>query len=118
MIIHIYLSGEASPRARIGYTIICETLEDAKGLSPYEPLTEFKCVHQLSVKLVSDGSNQGLTGYQNKAYLCEPPNNNEYFNFPYKSTPDEVTPLFKQIVKTIEDKGWPLIIHANGKPSS
>ena len=39
MIIDIYLSREASPRARIGYAMICETLEDAKGLSPYEPLT-------------------------------------------------------------------------------
>ena len=30
---------------RIGYAMICETLECAEGLSPYEPLTEFKNVY-------------------------------------------------------------------------
>ena len=101
VILHIYLSGEASPRVRIGYALICETLEGAEGLPPYEPLTEFKNVYQGNVKLVSDGSNPGLTGYLSEPYNCEPPNNIGYFNFPYQSTPDQVTPLFKQIVKTI-----------------
>ena len=94
--------------------MICETLECTEGLSPYEPLTEFKIVYQGNVKLVSDRSNPGLAGYLSEPYNCEPTNNIGYFNFPYQSTPDQVTPLFKQIVKTIAGKGWPLMIHANG----
>ena len=93
-------------RVRIGYAQLCETLADAEKLDPYVPPTEFKNVYHGSVKLVSDGSNQGLTGYQNEPYCCEPPDNEGLFNF--------TTSDYMRMVKTIAEKGWPLMIHANG----
>ena len=102
-----------NPRVRIGYALLCDSLETAKGLSQYKPPTN-ENFYQGTVKLVSDGSNQGLTGYQNEAYLCEPASNYGAFNFPPFSHPDVPALEFTEIVQTIVDKGWPLMIHANG----
>ncbi len=102
-----------NPRVRIGYALLCDSLETAKGLSQYEPPTN-EHFYQGTIKLVSDGSNQGLTGYQNKAYRCEPAKNFGAFNFPPFSHPDVPATEFTEIVQTVVDKGWPLMIHANG----
>ncbi len=93
---------------RIGYAKGCSTLDDAKKLSTYEPLTELKNMFAGSIKIVSDGSNQGLTGYQSEEnfYRCKPENNVGIFNFEERE--------FDAIVKTVVEKKWPLMIHANG----
>ena len=67
-------------------------------------------------KLVSDGANQGLTGYQSDTYRCEPAGNFGAFNYPPFSHPDEMTPdsEFTKIIQKIVDKGWPIMCHANG----
>ena len=98
-------------RVRIGYAELCESLKDVQGIAPYVPPTEeFKNVYQGSVKLISDGSNQGLTGYQTEPYCCKPTpckGDKGLFNH----TPYE---RFADVVKAVVKKGWPLMIHANG----
>ena len=49
-------------RVRICYAELCESAGAAKEFPPYEPVTELKKVYQGSVKVISDGLNQGLTG--------------------------------------------------------
>ena len=103
-------------KIRVGYGKLCNSIEEAKALPDYVPMSDFKNNYHGSIKLISDGSNQGLTGYQFETYRCEPANNIGAFNFPPFSHPDEMTPdsEFSQLVKTIADKGWPLMIHGNG----
>ena len=113
LVLEIYLFFEIA-RVRIGYAELCESAGAAKEFPPYEPVTELKKVYQGSVKVVSDGSNQGLTGYQNERYRCYPDNNIGFFNFPSHSQPPEVTEEYRSMVTTIAEKGWPLMIHANG----
>ncbi len=82
-------------------------MKEAQQLDPYKPLTEMKQLYQGSVKIISDGSNQGLTGYQYEAYLCEPADNTGIFNFSEH--------VFEDIVKiVVSEKKWPVNIHANG----
>lgn len=92
---------------RIGYALICNSSHDAEELPSYEKLSDLKNLYQGSVKIVSDGSNQGLTGYQPEGtYRCKPEKNRGIFNFG-----DEE---FNRMVKNIIDKKWPVMIHANG----
>ena len=51
--------------------------------------------------MISDGSNQGFTGFQNEAYCCEPPNNKGFFNSPSHSTPDNLTTEYFNIIKSV-----------------
>ena len=107
LVLDMYLSVERA-RVRIGYAQLCKTLEEAESVGPYVPPTEeFTNVYQGSVKLISDGSNQGLTGYQNETYRCKPEDNTGLFNFPHYDG-------FAELVKVVAEKGWPLMIHANG----
>lgn len=101
---------------RIGFARICEDLESARELPEHQKLTEYKDLYQGNVKLVSDGSNQGLTGYQAEPYSVEPADNLGAFNFPPNSQPGSLaeTGEFLPMIKTIMEKGWPLMIHANG----
>ena len=95
-------------RVRIGYAELCETLDAAENIAPYvPPAEEFQNVYQGNVKLISDGSNQGLTGYQIEPYRCKPEGNKGLFNFVPSSE-------FVKVVKAVAEKGWPLMIHANG----
>ncbi|OOV29179.1 hypothetical protein BXU11_04460 [Flavobacterium sp. LM5] len=78
-----------------------------------------------SIKITSDGSNQGLTGYQSLNYVCPSlpdPNEKGIYNF---QTQAKLDPLIDNtlnegikhnnaIVKDIVEKGWPILIHANG----
>lgn len=70
-----------------------------------------------AAKIVSDGSNQGLTGYQYHDY----PNPDEYinistghmagvWNFPESNPKNN----FQRLVKNLDSDGWNLMIHANG----
>jgi predicted amidohydrolase YtcJ len=80
-----------------------------------------------SIKIVSDGSNQGVTGYQKKPYACAPysgkeiPGAHGIYNFQTQSLisaqpEDKLSPeeYNNFIVSHIVKKGWPLMIHANG----
>jgi len=56
------------------------------------------------IKAWSDGSNQGLTGYQRSPYLNS--TNRGALNY----SPEEIETL----VRTLHQDGWPIGIHANG----
>jgi predicted amidohydrolase YtcJ len=56
------------------------------------------------IKAWSDGSNQGLTGYQRSPYLNS--TNRGALNY----SPEEIETL----VRTLHSDGWPIGIHANG----
>jgi predicted amidohydrolase YtcJ len=114
----LYAYAAVYPRAvRIGAAQIVATAEDANNLPVYKPTPDYKDVYIGHVKVVSDGSNQGLTGYQSEAYLCKPEKNFGIYNFATKKDPEPVQPPqdFLNLMNTIiKDKGWPVMIHANG----
>ncbi|MBL4604093.1 MAG: amidohydrolase family protein [Flavobacteriaceae bacterium] len=72
-----------------------------------------------AAKLISDGSNQGLTGCQSKEYGEGAHASKLYpkgiFNF--KNPPvldDSDKPPYQKMVDQLVELGWPLMIHANG----
>ena len=95
------------PRVRMGYAQLCNTLDEFKGLEKYEKLTDVSYCFPTSVKVVSDGSNQGLTGFQTESYRCEPKDNTGIENF----TLQELKDILNVVIK---EKGWPVLLHANG----
>jgi predicted amidohydrolase YtcJ len=100
---------------RIGAAQVCNTIEDAKALPAFTPPAKYKDVYISHVKVISDGSNQGLTGYQSEPYLCNPKDNYGIYNFGKEKQPLEAPQEFKDLMKKIiADKGWPVMIHANG----
>lgn len=101
-------------KLRIGYAQICEDEKGLDNIKDHQPMDSFHNVYMGNVKLVSDGSNQGLTGYQSTPYCCEPEDNVGIFNFPPNSQPNAPTQEYRDLVKAINKKGWPLMIHANG----
>jgi predicted amidohydrolase YtcJ len=99
---------------RIGGAFLCSGQKEADELDTYPQVTDYKPVYYGHVKVVSDGSNQGLTGYQSIAYLCDP-DNTGIFNFPETGIPaSTVPPNYEDIISTVIGKGWPMMIHANG----
>ena len=78
-----------------------------------------------SLKIVSDGSNQGLTGYQIDPYACPPENNYGLYNFATgdgdddgdtsKGTPINAPVEFIDLVGAAWQNKWPLMVHANGE---
>ncbi|OLF53028.1 amidohydrolase [Pseudomonas chlororaphis] len=111
----------AHPRhLRIGYAAACNgTLESLGKLPRYRAPTreEARTFYQGGVKLVSDGSNQGLTGYQAQPYCCETDRPYGNFNFcedPQHDTPSHTPARYKAVVRLAMNTGWPLMIHANG----
>ncbi|MFC3158536.1 hypothetical protein SAMN05443633_1171 [Chryseobacterium arachidis] len=101
---------------RTGGALLCSDQKDVDGLGTYTPPTNYNPVYYGHVKVVSDGSNQGLTGYQSTPYLCEPANNIGIFNFPQAGLPPTtIPPNYDTLIKTVvAGKGWPLMVHANG----
>ncbi|QPB82698.1 amidohydrolase family protein [Pseudoalteromonas rubra] len=74
-----------------------------------------------NAKIVSDGSNQGLTGYQLTKYQFPDSNINDTypngvwnFNPPGGEADHEVESPFRVLVTELVERGWPLMIHANG----
>lgn len=109
-----YLGNNAA-LVRIGAAQLCSSQADANALAINMPALDYQPVYYGHVKLVSDGSNQGLTGYQSTAYLCDPPSNMGIFNFPQSGIGHAtVPPDYETLVATVIGKGWPLMIHANG----
>jgi predicted amidohydrolase YtcJ len=100
---------------RIGGALLCDDQKAANKLDTYSQVTEYKPVYYGHIKVVSDGSNQGLTGYQSSPYLCDPANNTGIFNFPETGIPaSTVPPNYETMISTVIGKGWPMMIHANG----
>lgn len=100
---------------RIGAAHVVENYKDAKHLNPYKRHTVYEDVYIGNVKVVSDGSNQGLTGYQSTAYACAPADNYGLFNFGKENRPSEPPHDYEKLIKiVIADRGWPLMVHANG----
>jgi predicted amidohydrolase YtcJ len=65
------------------------------------------------IKIISDGSNQGLTGLQRKPYLCAAdhpvPNVPANGKYNYKPKSD-----LESLVLRALCQGWPTLVHANG----
>ena len=103
-------------KVRVGASIPCFSLEDANQLENYKEIEDYEDAYYGTVKLVSDGSNQGLTGYQSEKYCCLPDDNYGLFDFPDENEPRplSIPDGYKQMVAAIINKGWPLMIHANG----
>jgi predicted amidohydrolase YtcJ len=91
---------------RLGGTKYCDSLDSANGLQQYKQPASYSDIYFGHVKIISDGSNQGLTGYQSQAYVCEE-DSCGIFNFKGND--------FQTLVnEVIVNKGWPIMIHANG----
>jgi predicted amidohydrolase YtcJ len=103
-------------KVRVGAAQLCLTGDDVSNLPKYTIPSSYNHVYYGHVKLVSDGSNQGLTGYQSEPYCCNPPHNYGLFNFPQVGVNAQtIPPVYEDMVaEVVVNKGWPLMIHANG----
>ncbi|ULS46497.1 amidohydrolase [Pectobacterium carotovorum] len=101
---------------RIGGALIVTSSEDFenKVVNYYSPGYGDEHFHLPYIKVISDGSNQGLTGYQSTPYCC---------NHLYEKTPgvDNVGAFnfdpstnINTLVQNVVDKNWSLMIHTNG----
>ncbi|PHR20347.1 MAG: amidohydrolase [Fluviicola sp.] len=100
---------------RIGAAIISKSLVGFKEdiVDNFYPNTGNEKFNLAYLKLVSDGSNQGLTGYQTAPYCC----NEDYIKDPAETNTgifnfgDEE---FNGLLETAKTNGWPVMMHANG----
>jgi predicted amidohydrolase YtcJ len=105
---------------KVSGAMTVENVDDAKALTKYTPYIKDKSNVRISAaKLVSDGSNQGLTGYQIAPYSDKANANKEFPNglFNYTNPPlpeDSNKPNYRKLAKELVEKNWPLMIHANG----
>ncbi|MDK9442357.1 amidohydrolase [Pectobacterium atrosepticum] len=101
---------------RIGGALIITNSDDFKNkvVDHYSPGYGDEHFHLPYIKIISDGSNQGLTGYQSTPYCC---------NSRYEKTPSEknigafnFTPPtdINTLVDSVVQHQWPLMIHTNG----
>lgn len=108
----------SAPTMRVGAAKVIQNQASAESLDSYVQAEQYHNVYYGHVKVVSDGSNQGITGYQYQAYCCRPASNYGIFNFGVNDTdtkPSEQAPAeFKTLINTVVSQGWPLMIHANG----
>lgn len=95
------LSGSLS--TRVSYAISDEILEQAteRGIKPGNG---DDMVRAVSMKLISDGSNQGRTGYQSENYLGRS----------FRGQPNFGSDFLASRLRAAQDKGWQVMIHANG----
>jgi len=101
-------------RVRTGGALLCSTQPEVTALGTYQQPNGYSPVYYGHVKVVSDGSNQGLTGYQSSPYNCDPQNNTGIFNFPVVSPPSTIPPVYNSLIGAVIGQQWPLMIHANG----
>jgi len=101
---------------RTGGAVLCSNQSEVENLGAYTQPTGYEPVYYGHVKVVSDGSNQGLTGYQSTPYLCNSANSTGIFNFPQAGIPaTTIPPVYNSLINTVVAvKGWPLMVHANG----
>jgi predicted amidohydrolase YtcJ len=108
-------------RVRVGAAKLCLTVEDVAALGTYVPPSTYSDGYYGHAKLVSDGSNQGLTGFQSTPYSCTALNPLGIFNFSDPGVapvyePDASVPYanYEGMLSGIINQGWPMMIHANG----
>ncbi|MDO8047427.1 amidohydrolase [Janthinobacterium sp. SUN211] len=66
-----------------------------------------------AIKLIADGSNQGLTGYQSQPYACSDEHSiPEVPPTGLSNYPD--TSVFSRMLDKAVGRGWPVLVHANG----
>lgn len=101
---------------RTGGAVLCSNQSEVENLGAYTQPTGYEPVYYGHVKVVSDGSNQGLTGYQSTPYLCNSANSTGIFNFPQTGIPaTTIPPAYNSLINTVVAvQGWPLMVHANG----
>ncbi|MDP5213400.1 amidohydrolase [Pseudoalteromonas tunicata] len=118
-----HLAHQPDCKIRIGGSLVAPHLKDFNShiKGKYAPNQGDEKFNLAFIKVVADGSNQGLTGYQYTPYDCdenytpyqaenadiEKQNNVGLFNYGY---PVE----FDALISTAHDNGWPVMIHANG----
>jgi predicted amidohydrolase YtcJ len=104
-----------SRKVRIGAANVIATREEANALPIFSAPTEYSDVFISHIKVITDGSNQGLTGFQSEPYLCYAKDPVGLFNFGIEKNPTNVPPELRELLKIImTEKQWPLMIHANG----
>ncbi|WP_113631889.1 amidohydrolase [Pectobacterium peruviense] len=101
---------------RIGGALIVTSDDDfnSKVVDSYTPGYGDEHFHLPYIKIISDGSNQGLTGYQSTPYCC----NNRYEKTPSETNTgafnfDPLTDINTLVDSVVQHK-WPLMIHTNG----
>jgi predicted amidohydrolase YtcJ len=100
---------------RMGGAYLCADAADVAARGIYAQPVDYKPVYYGHIKVVSDGSNQGLTGYQSAPYRCDPPDNTGIFNYPQTGVPaNTMPPNYNSLIRSVVNQGWPLMIHANG----
>lgn len=101
---------------RTGGAVLCSNQADITTLGVYQQPSNYEPVYYGHVKVVSDGSNQGLTGYQSTPYLCNSANSIGIFNFPQTGIPaTTIPPIYNSLINSVvAGSGWPLMVHANG----
>lgn len=114
-------------KVRVGAAFICDD-SNIGDLKPYQQPQEYKDIYYGHVKVVSDGSNQGLTGYQSHPYICVT-DKVDYgiYNYPDddyvdngtflsdKQPPVDAPDNYKKLITAVIDTNeWPLMVHANG----
>lgn len=117
------ISGEAFP-VRLGGALLVSNLAQLKNdiIDKYQPNSGDEFFNIASLKLVSDGSAQGLTAYQYTPYDCD----ENYINFSLedteKSHEQTNTGLFNygypielnELLTIANNYAWPVMVHANG----
>jgi predicted amidohydrolase YtcJ len=105
---------------KVSGAMTVENLKDATGFDDYTPYKDTSNNVRISAaKLVYDGSNQGLTGYQEKPY-CEKANATfktglyNFINPPETEDKEGNKPDYIEMARELVKKKWPLMIHANG----
>lgn len=95
-------------RVRLGGARYYDPKADFAHLPAYEAVEKYSDLYFGHIKVVADGSNQGLTGYQSEDYACLP---ETYKDGIFDFHPQDTYPA---LIKLIIDQGWPMMIHANG----
>ena len=101
---------------RIGGALVVEDLNDIEQITDKNPKTylENHNINITFIKIVSDGSNQGLTGKLTQEYDCNDDyevveHSDNYGEFNYSDINE-----FNNMVINGCDSNWSLMIHANG----
>lgn len=121
---YLKLKSELNCPVRIGGALVADSLENfnTKIEGKYTLKKGNEKFNLAFIKVLSDGSNQGLTGYQKTPYDCDD-NYNRYDKLPADKLPEQTNtgifnygyPVeFDTIIQKAVDRNWPIMVHANG----
>jgi predicted amidohydrolase YtcJ len=99
---------------RTGGALLVSKEKELVKLGTYKPTVSYSPVYHGHIKVVSDGSNQGLTGYQSTPYQCDAINSTGIFNFPLANPATDLPLKYSDLIKSVIALEWPMMIHANG----